>query len=150
MPPLADPSVLPITVSSNMQQFSSSSGRVSELTVYGITGISPSCASQEGIAVLTVRGRYLIDELDLTRNQNRFYCRFGTVTETGATKPDGVSPGEPQFFQFAFHFLPCCCMLRMSSKNIAPKRPPGCHQRTSCMYCPLRQNLKISEKTKFQ
>ena len=103
MPPLQNPDVYPLTVTSNAQQYSTQSGSNSLFTVYGITGISPSCASEQGTAVLTVFGKYLVDEDDLSRNEERFYCRFGTVTNVGSTKPSGVSPGEPRFFRFAFH-----------------------------------------------
>ena len=104
MPRLADPDVYPMSVSSNAQQFSTTDvSPGSALTVYGITSISPSCASQQGIAVLTVAGKHLVDKSDLNRNPNRFYCRFGFVTEKGATKPEGTSPGEPDFLRFSFH-----------------------------------------------
>ena len=103
MPPLASPSVLPVTITSNGQQYSTNRDKSSSLTVYGITSISPKCASQEGVALLTVKGQYLIDELDLTRTESRFWCRYGTVTEVGQTKPNGVSPGQVNFLLFSFH-----------------------------------------------
>lgn len=104
MPPLQNADVYAVAVTSNAQQYSSMSTKSNSLfTVYGITDISPKCASEQGSAKLTVFGKHLVDESDLSRIEERFFCRFGTVTQVGSTKPSGVSPGEPRFFRFAFH-----------------------------------------------
>jgi hypothetical protein len=77
--------LLRVFVSSNSQQFEQ--GGI-DLTIYSVRSIEPVCIPMLGVAVIRVRGNYLLPDASQSP-QIKAYCRFGKVSSTlGSTSDD--------------------------------------------------------------